>query len=54
MAKFGSPPRFKATERQFHNGIQASVQNDESKMLFFLSGTALMAYIQQKKATSLI
>ena len=28
MAKFGSPPRFIAMMRQFHNGMQARVQND--------------------------
>ena len=28
MAEFGCPPRFIAMVRQFHNGIQARVQND--------------------------
>ena len=28
MAKFGCPPRFIALVRQFHDGIQARVQND--------------------------
>ena len=28
MAKFGCPPRFKAMVRQFHDGMQARVQND--------------------------
>ena len=28
MAKFGCPPRFIATVRQFHDGMQALVQND--------------------------
>ena len=28
MARFGCPPRFIAMERQFHDGMQASVQND--------------------------
>ena len=28
MAKFGSSPRFIATVRQFHDGIQARVRND--------------------------
>ena len=28
MAKFGCPPRFIAIMRQFHDGIQARVQND--------------------------
>ena len=29
MAKFGCPPRFIAMVRQFHDGMQARVQNDE-------------------------
>ena len=28
MAKFGCPPRFIAMVQQFHDGIQARVQND--------------------------
>ena len=28
MAKFGCPPRFIAMVRQFHDGMQARVQND--------------------------
>ena len=28
MAKFGCSPRFKAMVRQFHDGMQARVQND--------------------------
>ena len=28
MAKFGCPPRFIAMMRQFHDGMQARVQND--------------------------
>ena len=28
MAKFGCPPRFIAVVRQFHDGMQESVQND--------------------------
>ena len=28
IAKFGCPPRFIAMVRQFHDGIQACVQND--------------------------
>ena len=28
MAKFGCPPRFIAMERQFHDSMQARVQND--------------------------
>ena len=28
MANFGSPPRFITTVRQFHDGMQARVQND--------------------------
>ena len=28
MAKFGCPPRYKAMVRQFHDGMQARVQND--------------------------
>ena len=28
MAKFGCPPRYIAMERQFHDGMQARVQND--------------------------
>ena len=28
MAKFGYPPRFMAMVRQFHDGMQARVQND--------------------------
>ena len=28
MAKFGCPPRFIAIVRQFHNGMQARMQND--------------------------
>ena len=28
MAKFGCPPRFIAMVRQFHDGMQAHVQND--------------------------
>ena len=28
MAKFGCPPRFIAVVRQFHDGMQARVQND--------------------------
>ena len=28
MAKFGCPPRFIAMVRQFHDGLQARVQND--------------------------
>ena len=28
MANFGCPPRFIATVRQFHDGMQARVQND--------------------------
>ena len=29
MAKFGCPPRNIAMVRQFHDGMQARVQNDE-------------------------
>ena len=29
MAKFGCPPRFIAIVRQFHDGMQACVQNGE-------------------------
>ena len=29
MAKFGCPPRYIAMVRQFHDGMQAHVQNDE-------------------------
>ena len=29
MAKFGCPPRFIALLRQFHDGMQGRVQNDE-------------------------
>ena len=29
MAKFGCPPRFKAVVWQFHDDMQAHVQNDE-------------------------
>ena len=28
MAKFGCPPRYIAMVRQFHDGMQAHVQND--------------------------
>ena len=28
MAKFGCPPRFRAIARQFHDDMQARVQND--------------------------
>ena len=28
MTKFGCPPRYIAMVRQFHNGMQARVQND--------------------------
>ena len=47
MAKFGCPPRFIAMVRQFHDGIQAHVQNGKEYSEPF--PVTLFSMLQQKK-----